>query len=111
MDISFLLGKTITAIELNGIGEIFITCGHEKFKMYHEQDCCENVYVHSIVGDLISLFGKPIIRAEEICNSDVPNDDGTATWTTYHLNDVSIKWLGTSNGYYSESVYFGPWKD
>lgn len=81
------------------------------FQLYHDQDCCESVYIESIVGDIFSLVGQQILLAEESTNSENPIDkewDDSFTWTFYKLATikgyVDIRWYGSSNGYYSESV-------
>lgn len=88
------------------------------YRMAHEQDCCENVVIEDITGDISDLFGY-IALAEEISNAEqnVPTFDDeeyppdSFTWTYYKLatvlGRVTIRWLGTSNGYYSEHVQFG----
>jgi len=106
-----LRGKTIKKIDETKNKEhlVFITeCG-KTFKMYHEQECCENVEIEDICGDLENLTGSPITQAEvETKESD--NDCGSETWTFYKLATskgyVTIRWLGESNGYYSEEVDF-----
>ena len=81
--------------------------------MLHSQDCSEAVWIESIVGNLEDLVGTPILFSEEISNIDrgeLPNSDNSYTWTFYKigtlLGGVTIRWYGTSNGYYSESVDF-----
>jgi hypothetical protein len=114
--ISELVGKTITAIERTEDEIKFVTSEGEIFKMYHDQDCCEFVYIESVTGDLENLIGTPILKAEESESSEFPPVDehewesDSYTWTFYKLATVKgwvdIRWYGTSNGYYSESVSF-----
>ena len=113
---SHILGKTVTMIE-GGVGdeEIKFHTDDGVYVMYHEQNCCENVYVEDVTGDLQDLIGSPILLAEE-STSDI-NPEGVVmdyrdsfTWTFYKLATikgyVDIRWYGESNGYYSESVDF-----
>lgn len=111
-----LVGKTLTHVENVRDEEIiFTTVDGERFKLYHDQDCCESVMVDDIAGDLSDLVGEPILVAEKVTSEK--NPDGVTkeyqdsfTWTFYKLATrkgyVDIRWYGESNGYYSESVYF-----
>ena len=79
-------------------------------RMHHNQDCCESVTIVDIVGDLEDLVGTPLLVVEERVSKD--NEDGngydSSTLTYYSFRtikgSVDIRWYGTSNGYYSESV-------
>lgn len=85
-------------------------------RMYHMQDCCESVIIEDIVGDLDDLVGTPLLLVEEVSNyepdeHEADEDDyygESETWTYYRFRtikgSVDIRWYGTSNGYYSESV-------
>lgn len=84
----------------------------ERYVFSHHQDCCESVYIESIVGDVQDLVNTPILIAEESAG-DTPADSDASpsesyTWTFYKFATfkgyVDIRWLGESNGYYSESV-------
>lgn len=116
VEFSHILGKTITKIE-GGVGHDFIkfytTDGD--YEMFHSQDCCENVYVEDVTGDLEDLIGNPILLAEESTSNENPEGikldyQNSFTWTFYKLATikgyVDIRWYGESNGYYSESVDF-----
>jgi hypothetical protein len=109
-----LLGKTLVSIEKSDVELIFKTTEGETFKAYHESDCCEYVRIEDIEGDLDDLIGNPLTQAEESTNSEdtfnkIEYPD-SFTWTFYKLATikgyVTIRWLGESNGYYSESVDF-----
>ncbi len=109
-EISVLKGQIITNIEKNGDDELIFTLANgDRYKMYHDQDCCEHVAIDDINGDLDDLLNSEITLAEESTNHENKNYD-SCTWTFYKLATdkgyVDIKWLGESNGYYSESVDF-----
>jgi hypothetical protein len=93
--------------------KIVIHASGRKFVMYHESDCCESVTVESITGNVEKAIGETIIDATENSNKDEPKIEGTDdswTWTYYTIRTQSetivIRWYGSSNGYYSESVDF-----
>ena len=113
-DINSLIGKTITIIEKTkyeeSIYELIFNClSGEKYIMWHDQDCCESVELHEVIGDLDVLLNTPIIMVEEISNSN-ETKYGSETWTFIKLATingyVTLRWWGQSNGYYSEHVNF-----
>lgn len=113
-----LIGKVFESVSANGEAITFHMSDGSYYVLEHHQDCCEDVYIESIVGDLSDLENEEILVAEEVDSSDMPPVDGDCdesyTWTFYKLATrkgyVDIRFYGTSNGYYSESVdlYFYP---
>jgi len=110
------VGKIVSSIEVERVGScnqgpidtiIFNFYDGDVFKMYHEQDCCESVFLEDITGDLDYLVEEKILKAEETSNQE-SGEHGSETWTFYHISTfkdtVSLRWYGESNGYYSESV-------
>lgn len=83
----------------------------ESFTFFHDQSCCESVEINDIVGDLSDLVGTPLLMAEEVSDSGPDSNDlsNSRTWTFYKFATihgyVDVRWLGESNGYYSESVH------
>lgn len=114
---SDLQGEVLSSIIGMNIGskEVHFSCKSGKlFRMYHQQDCCESVELADVVGEVSDLVnGKPVNLAEQVSN-DNPSfenvDAESYTWTFYNIQAggciVTLRWLGTSNGYYSESVNF-----
>lgn len=117
-----LKGKTLTNIEVGDNTIDFYVGDTEHYRLYHNQDCCESVYIEDINGDVENLIGSPILVAEEMSDSydsyepaegdraPLSEYDESYTWTFYKLatikGSVDIRFYGTSNGYYSESVDF-----
>ena len=114
VDVSILKGKILKDIKIEGNENIFfIDEDGIEYKMFHDYDCCENVYIEDICGDINNLIGSEIIMAEEVINRDLSplNEfDESYTWTFYKFATVkgyvTIRWYGESNGYYSEEVDF-----
>ena len=110
-----MIGQTITHIEGDtGWGNMLFTATTgTRFRFYHLQDCCENVQIEDIIGDLSDLLNSPIVEAEEISSDDSPAPEchsESYTWTFYRYatakGTVTVRWLGESNGYYSEGVEY-----
>ena len=82
--------------------------GGQVWRMHHHQDCCEQVLVEDVDGDVADLVGH-------LCDGEIASREAaqgecceSGTWTFYKFKSpngyVTIRWLGQSNGYYSESV-------
>ena len=111
---ALMLGKTFVRVTGSvGSDEMtFETAQGERFMFAHQQDCCERVDINDIVGDLQDLVGTPLLVAEQV-QGETPMDfeeeyHESVTWTFYKFATrkgyVDVRWLGESNGYYSESV-------
>lgn len=110
-DVSDLLGRVVKRIQQNGNESIiFFMEDGDVYKMFHEQDCCEDVRIEEIHGNLDDLCGSPILMAEEVCVGPKWTAWGRERATFYKFATirgyVTIRWYGESNGYYSERVDF-----
>jgi len=128
--ITDLIGKTIINIVGMKKGSECIdiyTSDGIMYQMYHEQDCCEDVTVDDVCGDIQDLMGVPLLVVEERTSEENPPDvteqrlklqkdaayvewQDSFTWTFYHFATskgyLDLRWYGSSNGYYSERVDF-----
>lgn len=125
-----LIGKTLSNVERFGDELLmFTTTEGQRYAMWHRPDCCECVEIEDICGELTDLIGYPLLLAEESSNSrdddvhDPPKDEdhdpddyyGSWTWTFYRFATikgyVTIRWYGSSNGYYGESADIDLYED
>ena len=111
-----MVGLTVENIVVDDEMTFIFTNGI-KVKFYHSQSCCESVYIESIVGDINDLIGNTLVVAEEVSNYDGNANDINETdvdwgdveqWTFYKFDSnkggITVRWYGTSNGYYSTDV-------
>ncbi len=112
-----LVGKTIKSVKglQNGSAEVlFLLDDGSTLLMRYEQECCADCSIDDFDGDVDDIIGTPIVVAEERTSNASTNETDSATWTFYLIRTikgtVDIKWLGESNGYYSEttSLYLLP---
>ena len=108
--ISEMVGQVFTSVVEGSDSLIFTSASGKKYVFYHSQDCCEHVIIEDICGYLNDLVGYPLTMAEEADN-DFPRPEYCSesyTWTFYKFATVkgyvTVRWLGSSNGYYSEKV-------
>jgi hypothetical protein len=108
-----LVGRTLAVVSADSERVTLVTQQGDVCILYHRDDCCESVWLEEIVGDLADLIGSPLLVAEERVSNDEPplrTGEESYTWTFYELRtvaaSVTLRWYGTSNGYYSESVDF-----
>jgi hypothetical protein len=108
----------ITGMVANG-GDaqiVFTSTDGSQWRMYHEQDCCESVWLDDVTGHFTDLLHTPILQASEDSSTEKPEgierewEPDSETWTFYTFRTikgtVTLRWCGQSNGYYSESVDF-----
>jgi hypothetical protein len=126
-----LKNQTLSKIEVDTNDEYidFITTHGNRYRLVHFQDCCEYVTIDDICGDLDDLIGEPLLEVEEIVSEtpdhlpavdkvklileDTQNGylvDNSQTWSFYKLRtrkgEVTLRFYGSSNVYYSETVSF-----
>lgn len=106
-----MVGKVFTSVQSTS-DTLTFSNDKEVYEFYHGQDCCESVSIEDICGDLSDLEYTPLLIAKEV-DGVTPSDfddkyQDSYTWTFYKFATikgyVDVRWLGTSNGYYSESV-------
>lgn len=126
------IGQTV--IEINGMKEgseavEIVTREGGRLTLRYEQDCCASCSICQIDGDPLDLLGLPLLMCEEVAGESLGVDDtkgengqpesdwnsDSFTWTFVKLATtagyVTLRWYGSSNGYYSEAptVYYeGP---
>ena len=120
-EFSELIGKTVVKLVLDDERDAydnhitFYCSDSTVYDLWHDQDCCEKVGIEEIVGDSSVLLSAPITMAEMVSNNNHDaeywgEDECSTTWTFYKLATihgyVTIRWLGESNGCYSEEVTF-----
>jgi hypothetical protein len=102
--------KSVVGLSKDSEGVVVSTeCG-DQYLFYHEQCCCEQVWLADFEGDPYDLAGGTVLTAEESSNTGVRQYGDTYTWTFYKIETTRgslwMRWNGESNGYYSERVDF-----
>ena len=104
-----------TIINIKGMEQdsekIIIETNLRKIFMSHEQDCCESVFVEDVVGNVDKHIGAELFDIDEKVSSEPLGGDNeyeSFTYTFYTIKTskgyLDVRWVGSSNGYYSESV-------
>ena len=110
-DLKELEGEVVASVSGAEAGSYETTITTESgkaIKIYHDQDCCESVdiedaEVDDVVGGVVVFAGF----VSGVAPSMDYNDD-SHTWTFLKIDttkgSIWQRWLGESNGYYSEAV-------
>ena len=101
-------GMAITAVVYKEVNEsLLIHLNTHVLEMIHHQDCCETVYLADVVGSFEDLIGYPLLEVSEPI-VDIATADYSSTASYYNFKtikaSVQLRWVGESNGYYSETV-------
>jgi hypothetical protein len=112
VEFSALVGEVLDAVDIDREeNQILLTTrSGRRFVVYHEQDCCEQVQIVGQDGSFDKLIGKPLIEARDFAvdtgESEGDYDSQTTTTLVFRVDDQTVisRWIGDSNGYYSESV-------
>ena len=105
-DIDDLVGKVIKGLAYSD--EYFqILTDDCVYAFYHQQGCCERVYLTQVDGISDKIIGSRIVIAE-VVTDEKDTEYGHITWTFYKIGTnkgmIDFRWQGESNGYYSETV-------
>ena len=106
-----LLGQEIIQIALDTVTDcrrlILVLKNGDCVVMQGDPDEMSCVRLEDIAGDWADILNQEILQAEEAV-SKTKDGDGSATWSFYKLatikGSITLRWCGSSNGYYSESV-------
>lgn len=108
-----LKDRTLTNIESNNEEVVFDCSDGTRWRLYHEQDCCESVMLEKTDGYPKRLIGNKIAKAQEQPGHEFDPQAlrDSVTFSDFVLIDdmsysVTFHFVGESNGHYSEAVYF-----
>jgi hypothetical protein len=110
-----MVGRTMTAIdglEAESESATFRADDGSSFRFHYVPDCCACCRIVDVVGDVDDLLYEPLLVAEEVSSEGAarPEHVDSYTWTFYRFatvrGTVTVRWLGESSGYYSESVTY-----
>ena len=77
------------------------------YAFYHEQDCCESVYLTQVDGISDKIIGSRIVIAE-VVTDEKDTEHSHITWSFYKIGTnkgmIDFRWQGESDGGYSEIV-------
>ena len=109
IDIAQIQGMTITSVVYKEDAEsLLIHLNTHVLEMMHHQDCCESVYLADVVGSFEDLIGYPLLEVSESIVNIESAEYESATASYYNFKtvkaNVQLRWVGESNGYYSETV-------
>ncbi len=106
-----LVNETLTHIDVAKDEVLLTTKSGRQIRLYHSQDCGESVLLEDIEGNIFSLIGATLRQCEtQIEKNQPPEPKWQSSWTRTKFifstdsDTVILKWIGESNGYYSESV-------
>ena len=105
-DIKDMVGKKIIGIYYDEENFQILTddC---VYAFYHEQDCCESVWLTQVDGISDKIIGSCIVIAE-VVTDEKDTEHGHITWTFYKIGTnkgiIDFRWQGQSDGGYSETV-------
>ena len=107
-----LVGEVLTHIDIDESSDriLLTTQSGRQILIHHEQDCCESVSIEDTEGNWHSLLGKPLAEVSEeygqIGNPPEYADSWTRTELTFKVDGATVinRWIGESNGYYSETI-------
>lgn len=116
------IGKKVVAIDISESEVLLTFSDKSELLIHHEFLCCEKVHLVGIEGNVASLIGSVVSKAEVHVDNEYWGDEDflqlSATESKVELNvvrnnsfrvsnDVVImRWIGTSNGCYGEEVSF-----
>jgi hypothetical protein len=106
-----LIGKTVTKVYGGEVGDEYLILqlddGRCAVWWHYQTDYTEYVRIEEVAGGLRDLHGK-IVHYKETENDSEFTEHASSTWTFYDFTTtkgtVTFRWLGESNGYYSEAV-------
>jgi hypothetical protein len=107
-----MVGLVFTKVISDSESVTFYLTDNDYFIFKHFQNCCESVWLEDVCGDLSDLENTPMVVAEELSYhpdfQDEDTDYGIRRWTFYNFRTnkgtVSLRFCGSSNGYYSVGV-------
>ena len=105
-DIKDMVGKKVVGIYYDEENFQILT-DDGVYAFYHEQSCCESVWLTQVDGINDKIIGSRIVIAE-VVTDEKDTEYGHITWSFYKIGTnkgmIDFRFQGESNGFYSETV-------